>query len=426
MQFANPIWLWGLSGLLIPIGIHLLSRKEGKIIKIGSIRHLEDTNTTQFKSIRLNEILLLVLRCMLIISLVFFLSGFHFTGLEKRGQKWLLIEKGLEHDQQFTFLVDSLKQNGFEIKLLAFGFPSLRDSMPTKEKINYWSLLEDLKTRSLDQVVILSYSYAERFKGKRIPLPANFQWISRIPIPVEFPLKSFRQSEDSVSLQLGHSDPEKTDFATRHIISNPRQRYFKYADLDSIPIEFPDTISIVIVSDSAFDYDKSIIMAALNALKENGPHVINIAAFHPNTYPEDQKTDWIIWLSDKPLSNPNKCSSIVYKNGADLRNTALFEFRGYHGNYSSLFLTKRVNEEIALQENLTVQLALILFSNEKYQDQVQKFDRRVLPEKIMWDATESSINQFNASTVGSNEKYIAILFLIFLLIERFVAFKRNQ
>ena len=97
MELINPIWLWGLSGLLIPIGIHLLSRREGKIIKIGSIRHLEETNSKQFKSIRLNELALLLLRCLIITILVLFLSGFHFQALEKSG-KWLLVESGLERD----------------------------------------------------------------------------------------------------------------------------------------------------------------------------------------------------------------------------------------------------------------------------------------------------------------------------------------
>ena len=97
MQLVNPIWLWGLTGLLIPVGIHLLSRREGKIIKIGSIRHLEETNSKQFKSIRLNEFFLLILRCLIITILVLFLSGFHFKSLEKSG-KWLIVESGLEHD----------------------------------------------------------------------------------------------------------------------------------------------------------------------------------------------------------------------------------------------------------------------------------------------------------------------------------------
>ena len=62
MQSAQPIMLWALAGLSIPIAIHLLSRKEGKVIYLGSLRHLRETSTQQFRGIKLNEILLLVLR----------------------------------------------------------------------------------------------------------------------------------------------------------------------------------------------------------------------------------------------------------------------------------------------------------------------------------------------------------------------------
>ena len=124
MQFVNPIWLWGLAGLLIPAAIHLLSRKEGKVIKIGSVRHLEDTLSKQFKSIRLNELALLALRCLLIAILTLFLAGLQ-LGIGGKEGKWLLIENGLENDREFSSLIDSLKKNGFEVKSLKTGFPKL-------------------------------------------------------------------------------------------------------------------------------------------------------------------------------------------------------------------------------------------------------------------------------------------------------------
>lgn len=178
MHLVNPIWLWGLSGLMIPVGIHLLSRREGKIIKIGSIRHLDETNSKQFKSIRLNEFFLLILRCLIITIVVLFLSGFHFKSFQKSG-KWLMVEKGLEHDPQFSILTDSLKRSGFEIKSLTKGFPDLGDEPPMIKPINYWDLLAELEKESLTQAIVLSYNYAEGFKGARRPLQENVKWISK-------------------------------------------------------------------------------------------------------------------------------------------------------------------------------------------------------------------------------------------------------
>lgn len=71
MNFTQPLFLWTLAGAFIPIAIHLLSRKEGKVVKVGSLRHMEESNTSRFKSIRLNETLLLLARCLMITWLAF-------------------------------------------------------------------------------------------------------------------------------------------------------------------------------------------------------------------------------------------------------------------------------------------------------------------------------------------------------------------
>src|SRR5690606_31873789 len=94
IQFLNPAWLWALLGMLVPIAIHLLSRKEGKVIPMGSTRFLSETSTSKFRSIKLNEVALLLLRCLLIALLVFFLAGVTIRSSQR--EKWILIEPGLE------------------------------------------------------------------------------------------------------------------------------------------------------------------------------------------------------------------------------------------------------------------------------------------------------------------------------------------
>jgi len=94
MNFFNPIFLWALAGLSIPVGIHLLSRKEGKLIKLGSLRNLQETSTKQFRGIKLNEIVLLSLRCLLIIILCLLLSGLYWNSSSVK--KWVVVEKGLD------------------------------------------------------------------------------------------------------------------------------------------------------------------------------------------------------------------------------------------------------------------------------------------------------------------------------------------
>ncbi|MEP0086438.1 MAG: BatA domain-containing protein, partial [Maribacter dokdonensis] len=74
MSFAHPSYLWALLGLLVPIAIHLWSKKEAKTIKIGSVQWLSESKSKQSSSIQLNEWWLLVLR-MGIISLLVLLMA---------------------------------------------------------------------------------------------------------------------------------------------------------------------------------------------------------------------------------------------------------------------------------------------------------------------------------------------------------------
>ena len=74
MTFGNPFYLWTLLGLLVPIAIHLWSKKEAKIIKIGSIKFLTPSDSKQSSRIKLNELWLLFLRMFIISILAIILS----------------------------------------------------------------------------------------------------------------------------------------------------------------------------------------------------------------------------------------------------------------------------------------------------------------------------------------------------------------
>jgi hypothetical protein len=418
MQFLNPIWLWGLTGLLIPIGIHLLSRKEGRTIKIGSVRHLEDSTTRQFKSIRLNEYLLLALRCLLITLLVFLLSDFVFYSINEN-KKWLLIEKGLEHDDKLAVLIDTLQKSGFKIRSLAEGFPHMDDSVNSKEKTDYWLLVQDLQTKGVDQAVVLSYSYVKGFKGRRIPLPENIQWISKSSEAIEFTLSTIQISEDSVAVKVGETNANQTRFREIRSTMSAQQNTFA-SSLENIPQS--DTISIAIVYDPTFTYDKDIITAAFHAIDKSIISVVTMKDYPTSEFSVNNKSDWIIWLSEKAADG--LIGNVIHYQHTSIDEN-LFEPEMNSTRDNFWILTKRLNEEIALRENLSVQLALILTQNDEHERKVNDFDRRMLSELLLW--SESAASTYKATTsTASSEKIMAIVFLIVLLLERWLSFKRNQ
>lgn len=189
IQFVQPIFLWALTALAVPIGIHLLSRKEGRVVKMGSLRHLRETSTQQFKGIKLNELLLLALRCLLIILFVGLLAGFQWNN--KDAKRWVLVESGLENHPQVKSVTDSLEADGFEWYWLQRGFP-LREQRQVSE-INYWSVINDLNNENVSRAIVFSRSAIKNFSGMRPEMDSVITWISIPSEPNEFVLRALKK-----------------------------------------------------------------------------------------------------------------------------------------------------------------------------------------------------------------------------------------
>ncbi len=74
MIFGAPYMLWGLLGLFVPVAIHMLSRKEQKVIKVGSIKLFSEIESVKVRRFMPSDYLLLLLRCLVITTLVIWLA----------------------------------------------------------------------------------------------------------------------------------------------------------------------------------------------------------------------------------------------------------------------------------------------------------------------------------------------------------------
>ncbi|MDZ7933603.1 MAG: BatA domain-containing protein [Emticicia sp.] len=74
MEFINPLMLWGSLAISIPIIIHFWHQKKGRLIEWAATQWLVEKDLQQSRGIRLDNILLLILRCLLLLTLCFFLS----------------------------------------------------------------------------------------------------------------------------------------------------------------------------------------------------------------------------------------------------------------------------------------------------------------------------------------------------------------
>ncbi len=425
MELANPIWLWGLTGLSVPIAIHLLSRREGKIIKVGSLRHLEDAHTKQSVNLRLNEVMLLIARCLLITLIVLLLGDLSIDLFRTKNNRWVIVEAGLAQDPEIKSIVDSLEKEGFQLKSMAKGFPDLSTSK-SETFGNYWQMLESLSSMSVDETVVISHSLSRGFRGKRHRMPDNLTWITKDPATEKYLLKAVKYSQDSVSLRLGNSSAKESSFSNLTQKINPRQKYIsEHSGSDSIEITAPDTLAIAIFADPEFEYDKNIIVASLKAIESTIPVVFDIQISKPSPLDTKATPDWVIWLSDDAPPKTSTSDCIIFSEDIE-KNTHLLEKVPGDG-HSTWHITRRLNEAIALDDDFPLSMVSILLNKKDDEIRASVFDRRTQPESFLWSPEKNAdVYQAVLGDVDNNTaKVLVTLVLTLLLFERILAFKRN-
>jgi hypothetical protein len=70
MTFLNPFVLIGLAAAAIPVLLHLLNLRKLRTVEFSSIRFLKELQKTSMRRLRIRQILLLILRTLLIVSVV--------------------------------------------------------------------------------------------------------------------------------------------------------------------------------------------------------------------------------------------------------------------------------------------------------------------------------------------------------------------
>jgi Aerotolerance regulator N-terminal len=74
MQFFNPFMLWGILAVAVPLILHFWHQKKGQLLNWAATTWLIEKKLQPSKGIRLENLLLLILRCLLLIILAIFLS----------------------------------------------------------------------------------------------------------------------------------------------------------------------------------------------------------------------------------------------------------------------------------------------------------------------------------------------------------------
>jgi hypothetical protein len=119
MEFLQPILLWGLLGLSVPILIHLWNGKKGKLVAWAAMHWLQEQDNQSSKSIRIDQILILILRLLLILMLVFLLAQMLVKGLGKSetGEVIHLVQPDKKVTEDFRFELEQAFERGEKVLL---------------------------------------------------------------------------------------------------------------------------------------------------------------------------------------------------------------------------------------------------------------------------------------------------------------------
>jgi hypothetical protein len=74
LQFAHPLYLWGLLAVALPILVHLFNQRRPRPLAFGAIEFVLRSQRQRARRLRLRQILLLALRCLLIAAVALALS----------------------------------------------------------------------------------------------------------------------------------------------------------------------------------------------------------------------------------------------------------------------------------------------------------------------------------------------------------------
>lgn len=183
-----PGWLWGLTALLVPVAIHLLSRGSSPRLRLGTLRFLEGAETRTVRRLRLTERSLLAARCAILALLALILAE-PFEWREPRGagsgRGLLLIDPALAAgglDDALGELVTERRSLGWKVSILQDGLPLLPESMepelvdPSGGEL--WSLAREAVWREAPgaPVELVTASRVAAVSGTRPRLPEDASW----------------------------------------------------------------------------------------------------------------------------------------------------------------------------------------------------------------------------------------------------------
>lgn len=415
MQLTHPIYLWALAGIFVPLLIHLLSRKPGKVVQVGSIRHLSDSNSRRFSSLRFNEYLLFVLRALLVIIFVLLLTGL--SRVESgTAPRWVLLEPGFEPVPGLQESLDSLREAGYELRYLSEGFLTMEVDTGGAQPVNYAYLLHRLEEEGVEAVVY-ARNRLPAFLGPKRPLPDRVKWIQLPGKSQERFWKAGRPESDTTWLLSGQTGPGGTTFSHRVVTTTAGRPDSLGSSGDEIVdpgVQAP--IKVWISADETTQRQAGLLVAAIRA----------IAGFSGREIVIDREAEL---LSGGP--SPDFIIDLIGDTPAREQQAAVIRLQEKHTGpllvqtgANSWAISGDLDRKSVLRENFLLELAGVLLRDQALEENIRDWDQRAMDESIFFNGYAQTATG-DIPAPEPLDKWLIFALLLIFIFERTTAFFRR-
>lgn len=340
MIFLHPIWLFALGALIIPVAIHLWNTRRGKTLKIGSISLINAASQKRSFSLKVTNLLLLLLRCLLLTLLTLVLTMpfwiKHHNASQIKG--WVLIpkEEFKESYPRFKSSVDSLVKAGFEFHYFnrAFARADISQALADTTKYkgtntSYWSLLPelDMQVPASLPVYLFTSNQATHFRGEKPHVASNFSWQTYTPADSvnAWIANAYLSNDNEIQVTVGGGKTSRTSFKSYSLRSGDQQTPFVvHTENGKLSVGLKNSSQTLNVDTSTWRFaiyaeknspDAQYVKAALQAIVQFTKHKSVIQQYAEISQIKVHQS-WFFWLSAKPVNRPLDCDNLFsFENG---------------------------------------------------------------------------------------------------------------
>jgi hypothetical protein len=190
----SPLAMWGLLTLLIPLGIHLLSKARPRVIAFAHIAFIKVSTSPVLRQLRLTQLILLGLRMTMLLLATLILAQLYWQNVNLQVNSHILLtEDWLNHatDIEKQTLIDQVKgsdlvlisSNNRNIKKAALAQWSTNSQQTPV--LNLWSKVADYTAQlaANSSITVYTTNRLKHFIGSKVPLPIQVQWqVKTIPV----------------------------------------------------------------------------------------------------------------------------------------------------------------------------------------------------------------------------------------------------